>query len=175
MKIFGKDAPKSKPQRSTHGEQLAKALNWIITDDMFADVVLHGNIDWIVVHLVRVAILWVWSSQRELVVSANDAIEKTAELFGTSGINSYQTLVNALKIGPSYASERAHFLAMLETMKFPLVIGHKSFEHVWPQGRRLCRRLRGYRDAGFHARLCGLRVAPELACECNLPDVPPAT
>ncbi|HQX50472.1 MAG TPA: hypothetical protein PLR25_11220, partial [Planctomycetaceae bacterium] len=44
MKIFGKDAPKSKPQRSTHGEQLAKALNWIITDDMFAEVALHGNI-----------------------------------------------------------------------------------------------------------------------------------
>ena len=119
MKRFGKDATKSKQQRSTHGEQLAKALNWIITDDMFADVVLHGNIDWIVVHLVRVAILWVWSSQRELVVSANDAIEKTAELFGTSGINSYQTLINAWKIGPSYSSERAHFLAMLETMKSP--------------------------------------------------------
>jgi len=97
MKIFGKDAPKSKPQRSTHGEQLAKALNWIITDDMFAEVALHGNIDWIVVHLVRVAILWVWSDKRELVVSANDAIKKTAELFGTSGIKSYQTLINVLK------------------------------------------------------------------------------
>gem|GEM_PF-4674721 len=67
MKIFGKDAAKSRPQRSTQGEQLAKALNWIITDHMFAEVVLYGNIDWMVAHLVRVAVLWsgatneVWS------------------------------------------------------------------------------------------------------------------
>lgn len=39
----------------------------------------------------------VWSDKRGLVVSANDAIKKTAELFGTTGINSYQSLINALK------------------------------------------------------------------------------
>jgi|GEM_PF-5414303 len=31
MNILGKDAATSDQQRSTHGEQLAKALDWIVT------------------------------------------------------------------------------------------------------------------------------------------------
>lgn len=97
MNENGKDAARNSGQRSTQGEQLAKAMRWIIDERMFAEVKVHGNAKWVVTHLVRVAILWVWSSKRLLVDSAEDAIKKAEELFGTSGIKSYQRLINALK------------------------------------------------------------------------------
>jgi hypothetical protein len=44
-----------------------------------------------------VAVLWVWSSKRLLVESAEDAIGDAQKLFGTIGIGSYQTMIGALK------------------------------------------------------------------------------
>lgn len=98
MSKSGKDAA-SKPNQttSTQGEQLAKAIRWIVNDQIFANIKVHGNVNWIPTHLVRVAILWVWSSQSLLVESAKDAIKSAKILFGTTGINSYQTLIGALK------------------------------------------------------------------------------
>lgn len=96
MKNDSKDAKKEKPERSTQGEQLAKALDWILNGVSFVDVQLHGNVNWTVQHLVRVAILWVWSSKAQLVEAANDAIKKTEEISESTGINSYQVLTKAL-------------------------------------------------------------------------------
>ena len=96
MKNDSKDATNNKAQLSTQGEQLARALDWILEGESFANVQLHGNVNWIVSHLVRVAILWVWSSKRQLVESANDAIKKTVEICKSTGINSYQVLTKAL-------------------------------------------------------------------------------
>ena len=95
MKNDSKDAHRNKSQLP-QGEQLAKMLDWTLNKVSFVEVKLHGRIDWVCSHLVRVAILWVWSSKRRLVDSANDAIEKTKEICGTVGINSYQVLTNAL-------------------------------------------------------------------------------
>lgn len=92
----GKDATPNGKQGMTQGEQMANALAWIVNDKMFADVQLHGNVKWTVLHLVRVAVLWVWSSKRCLVDSADDAIGKSKELFCSAGIKSYQVLTNAL-------------------------------------------------------------------------------
>ncbi|WP_442505834.1 IS4 family transposase [Novipirellula sp. SH528] len=97
MSGSGKDAASTNKRRATQGEQLAKAVNWIVNAQMFAKVKVHGNANWIVLHLVQVAVLWVWSSKRLLVESANDAIEDAEKLFGTEGIASYQTMMGALK------------------------------------------------------------------------------
>jgi hypothetical protein len=97
MRISGKDAASTEKQSTTQGDQLATAIRWIINDQMFANVHVHGNAKWVPAHLVRVAILWVWSSQPLLVESGKDAIKKAKILFGTDGIGSYQTLINALK------------------------------------------------------------------------------
>jgi hypothetical protein len=97
MSDKGKDASSTESQRATQGEQLAKAVKWIIQDKIFAEIKLHGNIDWLVVHLVQTAILWVWSSQRKLVDSADEAIADARKLFGAVNVNSYQTLLNGLK------------------------------------------------------------------------------
>ena len=35
-----------KPQRKTNGDDLRRALNWILIDDIFAHMRLHGNVKW---------------------------------------------------------------------------------------------------------------------------------
>jgi len=97
MTKSGKDAASTQKRPFTQGDQLAKAIRWIVNDQMFTDVRVHGNANWVPAHLVHVAILWVWSSQPRLVESAKDAIKSAKVLFGTTGIHSYQILIGALK------------------------------------------------------------------------------
>jgi len=87
-----------KPQRNTNGDDLRRALNWILIDDIFAHVRLHGNVKWKPLALVCLAIFWVWSSQPGLVEAAKDAIATVAKLFGSDAVavNSYQALTTAL-------------------------------------------------------------------------------
>lgn len=97
MNRSGKDAASRNARRNTQGQQLAKAVNWIVTSKLFAGVEVHGNTNWLVNHLVQVAVLWVWSSKRKMVEAADEAIEDASKLFNAEGINSYQTLLNGLK------------------------------------------------------------------------------
>jgi Transposase DDE domain len=87
-----------KPRRKTNGYDLRRALNWIVIDDIFAHVRLHGNVKWKPLALVCLAIFWVWSSQLGLVEAAKDAITTVAKLFGSDAVavTSYQALTNAL-------------------------------------------------------------------------------
>ena len=87
-----------KPQRKTNGDDLRRALNWIVIDGIFAGVRLHGNVKWKPLALVCLAIFWVWSSQPGLVEAAKEAIATVAKLFGSDAVavTSYQALTAAL-------------------------------------------------------------------------------
>ena len=87
-----------KPQGKTNGDDLRRALNWIVIDDIFAHVRLHGNVKWKPLALVCLAIVWVWSSQPGLVDAANAAFATVAKLFGSDAVAviSYQALTAAL-------------------------------------------------------------------------------
>ena len=61
MSDCGKDAASKQKRANTQGDQLAKAIRWIVNDQMFANVTVHGNANWMPAHLVRIAIFWVWS------------------------------------------------------------------------------------------------------------------
>lgn len=97
MSGSGKEAASANKRHETQGEQFAKAVNWILTPKMFADIKVHGNVNWTPLGLVQVALLWVWSNRRLLVESAEEGIKDAQRLFGATGINSYQTLIEALK------------------------------------------------------------------------------
>jgi hypothetical protein len=86
------------PPPKTNGHDLRRALDWIVTSDIFANVRLHGNVKWKPLALVCLAIFWVWSSQPGLVEAAKDAIATVAKLFGSDGVAvaSYQALTAAL-------------------------------------------------------------------------------
>lgn len=85
------------PRQKTTGDQLQRAFDWAFTEDIFADVKLHGKVSWKVVSLVRLAILWAWSEDTSLVRAASDAIDVAQKLFGSAAVHSYQALTNALK------------------------------------------------------------------------------
>jgi hypothetical protein len=84
------------PSPRTNGDDLRRALDWIVNDKMFAKLRLHGNIDWTGAALVRLALFWVWSSESSLVAAANEAIACMTRVFGDSPVASYQALTNAL-------------------------------------------------------------------------------
>lgn len=86
------------PPPKTNGHDLRRALDWIVTDGIFADVRLHGNVKWTPGALVCLAIFWVWSSQPGLVEAAKDAIAMVTNLYGSDAVavRSYQALTGAL-------------------------------------------------------------------------------
>jgi hypothetical protein len=86
------------PPPKTNGHDLRRALDWIVSAGIFADVRVHGNVKWKPVALVRLAIFWVWSSQPGLVEAAKEAIALITKLFGSEGVavTSYQALTTAL-------------------------------------------------------------------------------
>ena len=94
-----KNKTRSKKQASTprtNGDDLRRALDWIVNDKMFANLRLHGNVGWTAASLVRLAVFWVWNSESSLVAAANDAIACVTRMFGDSAVGSYQALTNAL-------------------------------------------------------------------------------
>lgn len=87
---------KNVPDPRTNGDDLRRALNWIVSDKMFANLRLHGNVDWTGASLVRLAVFWVWNPDSSLVAAADDAIACVTRVFGNSAVASYQALTNAL-------------------------------------------------------------------------------
>lgn len=81
----------------TNGDDLRRALDWIVNEKMFAGVKLHGNVKWTAVALVRLAVFWMWSSESSLVDAAKDGIGCVKRIYGATCVKSYQTLVNGLK------------------------------------------------------------------------------
>ena len=94
-----KNTKRSKKNASvpkTNGDDLRRALDWVVNDKMFADLPLHGNVGWTAASLVRLAVFWVWSSESSLVAAADDGIACVTRVFGDAAVGSYQALTNAL-------------------------------------------------------------------------------
>ena len=81
----------------TNGDDLKRAVDWILNDRIFRNVRLHGNVSWIPASLVRLAIFWVWSDESSLVAAAREAILQVTTMFGCAAVASYQALTGALK------------------------------------------------------------------------------
>jgi hypothetical protein len=81
---------------TTNGDDLKRALNWVLIESIFADLRLHGNVKWTAVALVRLAVFWVWNPETGLVEAAKTAITQVLQLFGDVAVKSYQVLTFAL-------------------------------------------------------------------------------
>ena len=86
----------AQPVTPTNGDDLKKAVNWILVEGIFAEVRLHGNVKWAPSDLVRLAVFWVWSAEASLVASAKAAVAKVLKLFGCVAVTSYQALTGGL-------------------------------------------------------------------------------
>jgi hypothetical protein len=84
----------------TNGDDLRRATDWVLAEEMFSNLEVHGNVKWKamgVSALVRLAIFWMWSAESSIVEAASDAITIVTRIFGSVAVNSYQSLTNALR------------------------------------------------------------------------------
>ena len=87
------------------GEQLKRALTWILAPENFADFAKHGNVSWIPVHLVKLAVLFAWSDAPKMTECFDRAAKLSQELFGVLAIQTFQGMVRALvTYGPDLMS-----------------------------------------------------------------------
>src|SRR5262245_32312806 len=93
----GKESPRKSSNAATNGDNVKRALNWVLDDDMFAGLRFHGNVSWTAVVLVRLTIFWVWSTETSLVAATEEAVGTATRLFGSAAVRSYQALMGALK------------------------------------------------------------------------------
>ena len=85
----GKDQPAT---RDVPFPALQRALAWIINEDIFSEVRLHGNTTWAVSHLVVLAVLWVWSDKATLTGAFDHAKELAVSMLGEAALTTYQGL-----------------------------------------------------------------------------------
>lgn len=98
----GKQLRRRTKHKLTHADCLRQALQWFVTEVDFTQVKLHGNVNWKVVDLVVLAVLWVWCDHRTLTGAFESAHRLAFEMFGSVALTTYQGLTGALQ---SYTGE----------------------------------------------------------------------
>lgn len=71
-----------KPQRMRDGSALARAVEWLIDDAMFAKLSRHGNTKWALVPLVTMALCWAWGGEDGLQARFHSGLNILAQLYG---------------------------------------------------------------------------------------------
>ena len=77
-------------------QALQRALAWIINENIFSQLSLHGNTTWTAGQLVVQAVLWVWSDKDTLTGAFQHAKHLALSMLGKVALSSYQGLSNAL-------------------------------------------------------------------------------
>jgi hypothetical protein len=80
----------------TNGDDLRRAVDWVLNGGILNEVKLHGNVSWTPVALIRLAVFWVWSAESSLVAAANESIALVTTIYGSAAVGSYQALTGAL-------------------------------------------------------------------------------
>jgi hypothetical protein len=83
-------------KRPVNGETLRAAVSWIVDQEIFKHLKLHGNTKWVAAELVVLAVLWVWSDHPCLTGAFAEAYEWSMKMFGHAAVGSYQALTGAL-------------------------------------------------------------------------------
>jgi hypothetical protein len=77
-------------------QALQQAMAWIVNEDIFSELTLHGNITWKAGQLVILAVLWVWSDKGTLTGAFQHAKHLAQSMLGEVALTSYQGLTSAL-------------------------------------------------------------------------------
>jgi hypothetical protein len=75
---------------------LKRALAWVLNPGIFDNLPLHGNTSWLPVHLVTLAILWVWSDQAQLTEAFSNARQTALTFCESLTLASYHGFIEAL-------------------------------------------------------------------------------
>jgi len=97
-----KRSGKAKPQpnqtrpKKVQVNFLRRAMEWALSDLMFAKMTKHGNVRWTGKFLVTLAILMCWSESKQLTAAFEKAASLSQRLFGVLAVTQYQSLMRAL-------------------------------------------------------------------------------
>ncbi|QGJ71789.1 Transposase [Planctomycetales bacterium 10988] len=80
----------------TQGELLQRSLEWVLREDLFADLPLHGNTNWCPKMLVALAVLSAWSGAPRLTDAFAKATQLSQAMFSVVAIQTYQGMMRAL-------------------------------------------------------------------------------
>ncbi|MBL8888888.1 MAG: transposase [Planctomycetaceae bacterium] len=96
--VTGKSLPntKSSSTGADQGALLKRALQWIVTDNMFADFKQHGNSSWKASSMVILVVLTAWMPSPQLTESFSKATVLSKKLFDVLAIRTYQGMMRAL-------------------------------------------------------------------------------
>lgn len=75
---------------------LHRAVSWILHEDSFANLQLHGNVKWLSRNLVILAVVTAWSEAGRLRDAFSQAAQLSQSLFGVLAINTFQGMMRAL-------------------------------------------------------------------------------
>ena len=81
----------------TNADLLRHALDWFSDGCDFSGLRLHGNVGWLPVHVVTLAVLWAWSDRARLTDAFSDARKLATQMFGALVLTTYQGLMGALR------------------------------------------------------------------------------
>jgi hypothetical protein len=85
--------------RTTPGlpfQSLQRALAWILNENIFSELPLHGNTTWTASQLAVLAVLWVWSDKDTLTGAFMHAKHLALSMQGQVALTTYQGLSDAL-------------------------------------------------------------------------------
>ena len=66
--------PQSKTDGVDQGVLLQRAISWIVNADIFSNIRLHGNVNWLPENLVMLAVLTAWSDSARMTDSGITAL-----------------------------------------------------------------------------------------------------
>ena len=89
--------PREAKGSKTQAALLRQALDWFADGCDFTGVTLHGNVGWMPIQLVALAVLWTWSDRTTLTGGFDDARQLATEMFGTVAVTTYQGLMGAMR------------------------------------------------------------------------------
>lgn len=82
--------------KSDQGALLKKATQWILHEDIFAQLKQHGNSTWRASSMVVLAVLTAWMPSPQLTEAFAKASQMSMNLFGVSAVDTYQGMMRAL-------------------------------------------------------------------------------
>ena len=81
---------------TTYADRIKRAVDWCLTDAMFADLKLHGNVSWAPRLLIALAVLTAWGIEPRITDSFAEASKLSLKFFASVATVTYQGMMRAL-------------------------------------------------------------------------------
>lgn len=91
-----KKSPEPSRTKVDQGALLKRAIEWILHEDMFADLKQHGNSTWQATSMVILVVMTAWISSPQLTEAFAKASEMSMNMFGVTAVQTYQGMMRAL-------------------------------------------------------------------------------